>query len=151
MEQRVVGRQKRFGNRRRGLPAHRRRYAHAQPLVDDHLLGVAASSEDPHHAIAGLQTAHPGAAIHDLSREFQAGNVGRRARRSRVEAFSLQQIGAVQPRRADPDDDILRARDGLRNLPHLQYFRPARTGDDDRSHRSQDAIGSADPIACARR
>ena len=61
----------------------------------------------------------------DPARDFEAGNVGR-ARRRRVLALALQDVGAVDARRLDRDQHLARARDRHRPLGQVQHLGPAR-------------------------
>ncbi len=64
-------------------------------LVDSAQLGLPASGDDRHHSVADLRALDCRAERDDLACQFEAGDVGRGAGRSRVEAGSLEPVGAV--------------------------------------------------------
>jgi hypothetical protein len=73
-------------------------------------LGLPAAADDRHHAIALGEAVGAGSARGDLPGELQAGDVGRRARRRRVVARALVDVGAVDTGRADADQHLPGAR-----------------------------------------
>ena len=96
-------------------------------------LGVAAAAHHRHHALALGEA--PGARPErcHLSRELEAGDVGRRARRRRIGALALQHVGAVQAGGAHADQKLVLA--GLRvravlddKLSVLDGYGPHRRG-----------------------
>ena len=105
-EERVVGGGEDLGDAARGGPVELVRDGHRGALVDDGELGLAAAGDDRHHAVAGLEAADAAAAGDDLARELEAGDVLRRAGRGRVVAGELHQVGAVEARGADADEQL---------------------------------------------
>ena len=96
-EERVVGGGEDLGHAARGLPVELLGDRHRGALVDDRELGLAAAGDDRHHAVAGLEALDAGAALDDLARQLEAGDVLRRAGRRRVAALELHDVGAVEP------------------------------------------------------
>src|SRR5207237_9959062 len=66
--------------------------------------------------------------------ELHTKNVGGRARRRRVEAAALQQVCAIEGRRAHTHAHTVARSLGPRDLTHLQAFDPAALRDHDRAH-----------------
>ena len=85
------------------------------PRVDDDELGVAAAAEERHHPLAGAD---------DLAGALEPGDVDRRARRRRVVAGALHQVGVVDPGRAHADQQLAVARHGIGPLLDLEPCRP---------------------------
>jgi len=67
--------------------------------------------------------------------ELEAGEVGRDARRGRVAASDLVQVGPVDAGGRDPHQQLARARLGRRQIGQLQDLGSAVLGVGDRSHR----------------
>ena len=88
-EERVVGGGEDLGHAAGGLPLELLGHRHRGALVDDRELGLAAARDDRHHAVAGLEALDAGAALDDLARQLEAGDVLRRAGRRRVAALEL--------------------------------------------------------------
>jgi hypothetical protein len=127
---------------------HRARVGERHPVRDRHQiarvqhdrLGVAAAAHDPHHALPDLSL---GALPERFDRpaELESGDVLRPARRRRILPAALDEIGAVEPRRGDPDADFALPRSGERDLGELEDFRSARLADDDRAHVLRGGLG----------
>ena len=90
----------------RGLPVELLGDRHGGALVDDRELGLAAAGDDRHHAVAGLEPLDARAALDDLARQLEAGDVLRRARRRGVAALELVHVGAVEPGAADAHEQV---------------------------------------------
>ena len=91
---------------------------------DAHVLGLRAAADDAEHAVAGLESGDVGAGALDDARELEPGDVGRDARRRRVEAGALHQIGAVQPGTVHPDEHLVGARLGTGAVGDDELRRP---------------------------
>jgi hypothetical protein len=91
------------------------------PLVDRDELGMAAAPE---------QRTDPRARTDDLADALEPGDVDRRARRRRIVAGALHQIGPVDPRRVDTYQHLAVARNRVWPLLELE---PA-VLDDRRTH-----------------
>lgn len=81
-------------------PAERVRHGHELAFVNRHELGLAAPSDDRHHAVARGKPVGPGPESCHLARELEAGDVLRRARRSGVATAFLHHVRAVEARGA---------------------------------------------------
>ena len=81
--------------------------------MHDRELGLAAAGDDRHHAVAGLEALHAGAALDDLARQLEPGDVLRRAGRRGIEALELQHVGAVEAGAVDADEQVGVAGDGV--------------------------------------
>jgi hypothetical protein len=79
-------------------------------VVDDGQLGVAAAGQERHHPSAVL----------GLTGAFEARDVGRGARRRRIAAGALGEIGAVDAGGADADQHLSLVRDGIGALLELE-------------------------------
>src|SRR5690606_9272490 len=97
------------------------------------LLRVPAAREQRAHLVADLPALDTLAERGDPAGALEPDDV-RRAGRRRVVALPLQQVGAVDRARHHVDDDLARARDGVRDLGPLQHFRAARFPHRDRMH-----------------
>ena len=82
------------------------------------LLGVSAARYQSHRAIADFPPGCSGADCGDFASDFHPDDL-RRARRRRIEALPLEQVGAIDARSADANQDFV----GLdRRLGHLADF-----------------------------
>ncbi len=88
--------------------------------VDGDELGVPAAREQRHHALAVLR----------LAGALEPGNVDRGARRRRVAARALGQVGAVHTGAADLDQELALLRDGIGALLEVE----GASGDDSCAH-----------------
>ena len=105
-EERVVGGGEHLGDAARRGPVELVRDRHRGALVDDGELGLPASGDHRHHAVAGLEAPDAAAAGDDLARELQARDVGRNTRRRRIVTGNLQDVGTVEPSGADTDQQL---------------------------------------------
>ena len=96
-EERVVRGGEGLRDTARGGPVELVGNRHRGALVHDRVLRLAASGDDRHHAIAGLEAAGAAPAGDDLARELQARDVGGRARRRGIMPGELHHVGAVEP------------------------------------------------------
>ena len=115
-EERVVGGGEDLGQRPGGRPVQRLGHRHQLALVHDGELGLPAAADDAHHAVARLEAPGARAERGDLTGELEPRDVGRRPRRRGVGAAALEDVGAVDPRRPDPDEHLARARLEVRVL-----------------------------------
>ncbi len=102
-------------------PIHAFRNRKGVALVDDGELGMPTSAEERTHALVGAD---------DLPGTLEPGDVGGRARRRRVAARDLQQVGVVDPGGVDSDQQLPFG--GHRIRPLLEH-EPA-VVDDRRAH-----------------
>jgi hypothetical protein len=111
-------------------PAEPVRDRDRDPLVDGGQLGLPAAADHGHDPVARAeaQDARPDGG--HLAGQLQPGDVGRAARRGRVAALDLVQVGAVDPGRPHPDQQLTGPR--LRVGPP-GHHQPA-VGDRDRPH-----------------
>jgi hypothetical protein len=105
-EERVVGRREDLGHAPGLLPVEAAGHRHELALVDGGQLGLPAAPHDRHHAIALGEALGSRAAAHHLARQLEPGDVGRRARRRRVVAGALVDVGAVEPGPPHADEDL---------------------------------------------
>jgi hypothetical protein len=102
------------------------------PLVDGDELRLPAAAEEGDDTVAGREVAHRTPGVDDLADALEPGNVGRRARRSRVPSRALHEVGAVDPGAADEHEQLISCRNGIGTL--LDLDPPLR--DDRRDHAS---------------
>ena len=107
-EERVVRGGEHLGDAARLRPVDALRDGRCGALVDDAQLGLPPAADDGHDAVALGEALGAGTARHDLACELEAGDVGRRPGRRGVAARALVQVGAVDPGRADADEDLPR-------------------------------------------
>ena len=108
--------------------------AHHAVGVRHQLLGVRAAADEPEYAIADLPSARIGADRIDLTGELEPRNLLRRIGRRRIEPHALEQIGAVDRRRAHAHAHLAAPRLGRRHLDPLENLGAARRRDHDRFH-----------------
>ena len=130
LEQVQIRGEPRLGNRRRVRERERGRDRHEHGARHRHFLGVAASGEQEEDALPG--------ALH-LARRLEAEDL-RGARRRRVLALRLQQVGAVHGGRAHVDDDLAGAGHRIRRLAPYERFGSAGLRDEDGLHASRDSL-----------
>jgi hypothetical protein len=108
---------------------------HRQQLAlrHGHLLRVTAAGQQRAHLVADLPADDARAQRGDPAAALQPG-IRRRARRRRVEALPLHDVGRVDPGRHHVDDHFARSRHRVGHLGELEHVRPARAGDDDGTH-----------------
>jgi len=91
------------------------RHRHHLPGGDRDPLRVTATGQQRADPVASRPAGHPRAQLGDGAGNLQA-EVLRRARRRRVGAFPLQQVGAVDPGRGNVHDELTGAGDRIRDL-----------------------------------
>src|SRR6202000_1825273 len=116
-DDRVVGGEEDLREAARLAPPEEVGDRHQLALVDDRVLGLRGAGDDRHHPRARLEARHRGGRGDDFAGQLHAGDVAGDAGlgRRRVEARDLDRVGAVQPRRADPDQRLSQA--GLKVVP----------------------------------
>ena len=102
-------------------------------LVHREQLGHRATADQSHHPVAHLPAGDAPNRL-DLARVLHAGDVGGPARRRRVVASPLQQIGPVEARRPDANPDVTRMHLGPRHFPEGDDFGSSGAGVDHGSH-----------------
>ena len=114
---------------------------HGEDLVRVHheSLGIGTPADDPHHRIADRPLRHPIATGGDPAGELHAGDLrgGRDEpgeRWARIEAESLQQIGAVERCRGHVDQHLLGTGNGFGDVDESEHPDVAVLGEDDSSH-----------------
>ncbi len=132
--ERIVRGDEDLGDRPRGVPVERVRYLGDGALVCDEVLGVRGARDDAEDALPLAPESRSGAEGRDLSRELEAGAVGRNARRRRVAPLALEQVRAVEARRADANEDLFDARLGALDVLDLEDLRRSRLRDHHGSH-----------------
>jgi hypothetical protein len=93
-----------------------------------HVLGVSAAAEQAKDALSRLPHPRRRAGFGDLAGKLDPGNLRGEARRRRIFALSLQQVGAVERRRAHPHQHLVGRDRRLADLADFQNFRPAESG-----------------------
>ena len=86
------------------------------------------------HAIARLVAEHLAADRLDDAGHLEPGDVLGRARRRRIVAGALVEIGRVEARVPDADDHLAAAGDGVGTVLEVDDLAAADTGEDDASH-----------------
>jgi hypothetical protein len=99
-------------------------------FVNGHQLGLRSASDHRHDPIADDETFGTRTNCRHNARELEARDVGRPTRRCRVQAGPLQQVGPVQARSLNPDQQFASARD---RVGSLRYDYCSRL-DDDSAH-----------------
>jgi hypothetical protein len=102
-------------------------------LVDGAVFGVAAAVGERRHVVADGPAGRAVSKSYDLARDFEAEKIGR-ARRCRVEALALHEVGAVDPRRLDADQHFPGRGARHRATARNQHLRPARGRHLDHGH-----------------
>ena len=97
------------------------------------LLGVTASGQQRAHLVAWLPAGDLAADGCDPAGALHA-RIGRRARRRRVAALPLRQIGPVHSGCSNSDQHLIGCRDRIGHFAQLEYLWPARVIDHNRAH-----------------
>ena len=87
---------------------------------DDRVLGLRAARRDAEDTLPRLQTSNLVARLLDLARELKAGYLRDCSRRRGIAPALLQQVRAVQPRRANPHAHAVGESDGPRDLTDFE-------------------------------
>ena len=94
---------------------------HSEPVVGDHLLGVAAARQQAHHPVTRHEAFDSHADRQDFPGILHAGDiVGRFRPGLRIPAHALQDVRAVQRCRPDADEQVVRAWDRIGHVLELQ-------------------------------
>ena len=102
-------------------------------FVGEAIFGVAAAGNERRDPRAERVTRRARPERGHLAGDLQAENV-RCAGRRRIDALALEDVGPVDARRLDLDEDFARARDRARPGLKLENLRPAGSGREDRAH-----------------
>jgi len=134
LHQRVVGGEKRLGNRgrirRRQIGGHRQHLV----LVHHHEFGVGSSTHQAHDPVARLPAGYVRTQALDLPGVLQPWNVLRPAGRRGIGAFALEDVGPIEPGSLHPNPDLPGARIGRGNLAKVQNLGPPAAGMHDGTH-----------------
>ena len=95
-------------------------------FVNGHQLGLRSASDHRHDPIADDETFGTRTNCRHNARELEARDVGRPTRRCRVQAGPLQQVGPVQARSLNPDQQFASARDRVGSLRSRLLLPPRR-------------------------
>ncbi len=104
------------------------------PLVHEDPAREPATADDPEDAVTGREPARSRPAGDHGSGHLDAGNVGRRAGWGGVAALALREVGRIQRRVADGDEDVVAGRDRIGPIVEPDDLVAAGTGEDDCSH-----------------
>jgi len=81
---------------------------HGHTRVDAGILRMRSAANDAHHAVALSETSRCSAHINYLARDFKTGNDGvAEVRPFSVESLPLENVGTIQPGRADAEQEIV--------------------------------------------
>ena len=119
-EQRVVGGGDVLRDGAGLLPRERGGHRDGGALVHDEPLGLPAAGQHRHHPIADREAGGAGPEGDHLAGRLEAGDVDRRARRRRVEAGALEEVGVADAGGPHRHRDLARARLRVRVLPPLE-------------------------------
>jgi len=128
-------RARRFGQCRRVDQRHPRRDVHQLPDGYRDQLRVAAAGEQRAHFVADVPAGNRITECLDGPGDLHA-EVGRGAGRWRVVALPLQDVGAIQRRGSDPNQDLTRTCNRIVDLLNFEDVRTAGLSDDDCAHGS---------------
>ena len=130
----VPDREQSLGNRRGLVQRHSCRHGQAMPEMGEAVFGIAAAGDERADLLAEQRFGRALAQRDDFARYLEARD-RRGARRRRVEALPLDDVGAVDPGMADPDQHLVFSR--LRNRQRFgaEYLRPAGFVEPHCSHR----------------
>ena len=102
--------------------------------LDRHIFGIASARKQRAHGIANLPAPHIRADLLDHTCDLETGDIGGRIRRGRVASFTLNQVGAIQPRRFHANHHLSRLKNRLGPLFDLENVRRTRTRNHDSFH-----------------
>ena len=120
--------EERLGDRRRFGEREAVRYRQGVGLVHHAIVSVAAARRQRTDQVALVPARRAGAERGDLAGDFEARKVGG-ARRRRICALPLEDVGTVDAGRPDPDQDLAFARLRNRALFRLEHQRAAGLAD----------------------
>ena len=112
-DQRVVRGDEHLGHAARGDEVERVGHRRALRRGHGEQLGLPATTGDAEHARAERGRGDAVAVRDHLAGELEPGDVGGRARRRRVEAGALHEIGAVEPGAVHPHEHLTGSRLGI--------------------------------------
>ena len=134
-EQRIVGRDERFGHSRGLHKVEVARNRYHQSLMAENILSLPSTGDEAEDPVARLDCAHNiGPECIDLTGVLEPGDVGRRARRGRIHAAALHQISPVQTTGPYPDPHLIAPGVRCGHVADLEDLRAAGPGDDDGFH-----------------
>jgi len=125
-----------LGDRRRLLEREPLGHVQRRAGVDDDLLGVAASREQRHRALARAPARHALADLDHLARALEPEDRAR-ARGRRIEPLALQQVGSVDRRRGDADAQRAALERRRRRVGEPHHGLVAEAVEHDRLHRAR--------------
>ena len=131
---RVVGGDERLRDGRRVELVQVRRHARDASLVHRHAIRQSPAADEAEHAVTGPESEHLVADRLDRARHLEPGDVGRRARRGRVVAGALVQVGRVEAGVADAHEHLAAAGDGIGTLLEVDDLAAAGPGEHDATH-----------------
>src|SRR5277367_259803 len=126
MDQCFVGRDKDFGDCSGGGKGEPVGDRHSHTRVDAGILRMRSAANDGHHAVTVPETSRCSAHINHLAGDFQTRNDRvAEVRLFSVESLSLENVGAIQPGRADADQEIVWSQLRNRFFHQLDHVRVA--------------------------
>src|SRR5439155_5234961 len=105
-------------------------------FMNQHAVGQTATTNEPKDAVALGEVAHRSAPSDNRPRDFEAGYVLRRPRRSGIRSRPLREISGVETREPRRHQQLFTSRHRIRPLLEAHDLAPARARKDDRSHAS---------------
>jgi hypothetical protein len=100
------------------------------PLVNGDAVGEPAAADEAEDAVTDVPPEHSMAAGDDAAGHLEPGDVLRRARRRRIAARALREVGGIERGVGRNDDDLAAARNRVRPLLEPELF----AVEDDRTH-----------------
>jgi hypothetical protein len=103
-------------------------------FVNEHAVGETATANEPEDAVALDEVTHRCTPRENRPRDFEAGDVLRRPRRSRIRSRPLREIGGVDTRERRGHKQFFTSRHRIRPLLEAHDLASASARKDDRSH-----------------
>jgi hypothetical protein len=101
---------------------------------DRHIFGIASARQQSAHGITNLPAWRLRADLLDHACDFETGDISGRVRRSGVASLTLNQVGAIQPRRLYANQHLCRPQSRLGPLFDVENVRRTWTRNHDGSH-----------------
>jgi hypothetical protein len=133
-EKRVVRRYERLRDGSRLIVAETIRDRRDMAFVNEHAVGQTATANEPEDAVALGEVTHRCAPRENGPRDFEAGHVLRRPRRSWIRSRPLREIGGVDTRERRGHQQLFTSRHRIRPLLEAHDLASAGARKDDRSH-----------------